>query len=175
MNNTGINTGINTEIDTEIDKKVNVYIEIEQGSNIKYEFCKKKNALVVDRMIDDPYVYPYSYGFIPNTLAEDGDELDILILSDDNIKNDTYYDVYIIGCLVMEDEKGMDEKILCVLEKDYDKIKNIDDIEEDNKNKIYYFFENYKKKSIGKWSNVIGFINKDLSINLFKKSLLKRE
>jgi len=156
-----------------MNKKVDIYIEIEKDSNIKYEFCKKKNALIIDRILDNPYIYPYAYGFIPNTLAEDGDELDVLILTDDIIKNDTYYTGYIIGCLVMEDEKGMDEKILCVFEKDYEKIKDINDIDEDTKNKIYSFFENYKKKTIGKWSNVIGFINKELSINLYNKSIIK--
>jgi inorganic pyrophosphatase len=156
-----------------MDQKVNIYIEIEKDSNIKYEFCKKKNTLIIDRLLDKPYVYPYAYGFIPNTLAEDGDELDVLILTDDILNNDTHYIGYIVGCLVMEDEKGMDEKILCVFEKDYEKIKDLNDIDDDTKNKIYYFFENYKKKTIGKWSNVIGFINKELSINLYNKSIIK--
>ena len=156
-----------------MDKKVDIYIEIEKDSCIKYEFCKTKNSLVIDRLLDHPYVYPYAYGFIPNTLAEDGDELDVLILSDDIIKNDKHYHAYIVGCLVMEDEKGMDEKILCVFEKDYEKIKDLNDIDEDSKNKIYYFFENYKKNTVGKWSNVIGFINKELSINLYNKSIIK--
>ena len=154
--------------------QINVYIEIEKNSNIKYEFCKKKNTLIIDRILDEPYVYPFAYGFIPNTLAEDGDELDVLILCDDNINNNEYYDVYIIGCLVMEDEKGMDEKILCVFEKDYEKIKDLNDIDEDIKNKIYFFFENYKNTSIGKWSNVIGFINSELSINLYHKSIITK-
>ncbi len=157
-----------------MEKKVNVYIEIEKDSNIKYEFCKKKNTLIVDRVLDNPFVYPYSYGFIPGTLAEDGDELDILILTDDIIKNDTYHDVYIIGCLVMEDEKGMDEKILCVFEKDYENMNDLDNINEDIKNKIYHFFKNYKKNTIGKWSKVIGFINKELSINLYNKSIINK-
>lgn len=156
----------------ENDNKIRVYIEIENGSNIKYEFCKKNKKLIVDRILDDPFVYPYSYGFIPNTIAEDGDELDILLLTEENIVNDKEYDVFIIGCLVMEDEKGMDEKILCVLENDYNDIKDIDDINLEIKNKIYNFFKDYKKNSIGKWSNVIGFINKELSIKLYKKSIV---
>jgi inorganic pyrophosphatase len=156
---------------------IKVYIEIEKGSNIKYELCKKSNKLMVDRILDEPFVYPYSYGFIPNTLAEDGDELDILILTNDElendgINNDNYYEVYIVGCLVMEDEKGMDEKILCVLEKDYENIKDLCDIDEITKNKIYTFFSEYKKNNIDKWSNVIGFINKELSIKLYKKSII---
>ena len=150
-------------------EKIKVYIEIEQFSNIKYEYDKEINKLVIDRILDDPFKYPYAYGFIPNTLASDNDELDILIISDKEIENDTYYDVYIIGCLVMEDEKGMDEKILCVFEEDYEKINDISDLNKNIKDDIYNFFSNYKKKSIEKWSKVIGFINKDLSIELYKK------
>jgi inorganic pyrophosphatase len=162
---------------TDNNEIIKVYIEIEKGSNIKYEFCKKNNKLIVDRILDEPFVYPYSYGFIPNTLAEDGDELDILVLTNDELENDginnnTYYEAYIVGCLVMEDEKGMDEKILCVLEKDYKNIKDLCDIDETTKNKIYTFFSEYKKNNIDKWSNVIGFINKELSIKLYKKSIV---
>ena len=147
--------------------KIKVYIEIEQFSNIKYEYDKDQQKLIIDRILDEPFTYPYSYGYIPNTLALDNDELDVLIISDKPIKNDTYYDVYIIGCLVMEDEKGMDEKILCVLEED--DISNLDD---KVKNDIYNFFANYKKNSINKWSRVIGFTSKDLAIELYKKSII---
>jgi len=153
-------------------EKIKVYIEIEQFSNIKYEYDKTINKLIIDRILDEPFKYPFSYGFIPNTLANDSDELDALIITNKKIVNDAYYDVYIIGCLVMEDEKGMDEKILCVLEEDYEEINDISDLNENIKDNIYYFFSNYKKKSIEKWSKVIGFINKDLSIELYKKTLL---
>ena len=154
------------------NQKVNVYIEIEKDTNIKYEINKENGKLEIDRVLPYPYFYPYAYGYIPNTLACDNDELDILVISDKQIKNDKYYNVYIIGCLVMEDEKGLDEKILGVLEEDYELIKNIDDLNDEIKNNIYWFFSNYKNKTIGKWSKVLGFINKDKSINLYKKYLL---
>ena len=152
-----------------ISKKVNVYIEIEQFSNIKYEYDKVKKELIIDRILDEPYVYPYAYGFIPNTLADDNDELDAIIITNKEIKNDKYYNVYIIGSLIMEDEKGMDEKILCVFEEDYKIVSDIDQLNEDIKKEIHSFFSNYKKKSIDKWSKVIGFINKELSIRLYDK------
>jgi len=155
------------------NQKISVYIEIEQNSNIKYEFDKKHGKLIVDRILDEPYVYPYAYGYIPNTLADDNDELDILIITNKECKNDSYYDVYIIGCLLMEDEKGMDEKILCVFEEDYDKIYDISQINDNIKNQIYSFFSNYKNKSEDRWSKVIGFVNKDEAIELYKKSLLE--
>jgi inorganic pyrophosphatase len=156
-----------------MDNKITVFIEIEKDTNVKYEYDKIKKELIVDRILDSPFVYPYAYGFIPNTIAEDQDELDVLILSDKKIDNNQYYDVYIIGALVMEDEKGMDEKILCVFEEDYLKMNDIDKINETVKNEINYFFTNYKKKNINKWSHVIGFINKELSIELYKKSIIK--
>ena len=59
-------------------EKLRIYLEIKKDSNIKYEFDKTKNELVVDRILPDPYYYPFAYGFIPNTLADDNDELDIL-------------------------------------------------------------------------------------------------
>ena len=153
--------------------KVDVYIEIEKNSNIKYEYDKKNKKLEIDRVLDKPFVYPYAYGFIPNTMADDKDELDALIITDKDIKNDQYYEVYIIGSLAMEDEKGMDEKILCVLEEDYENINDISDLNKNIKDNIHYFFSNYKKKSIEKWSKVIGFINKELSIELYKKCILQ--
>lgn len=150
-------------------KKVTVYIEIEQFSNIKYEYDKNKKELVIDRILDEPFVYPYAYGFIPNTLAEDQDELDALIITKKKIKNNKNYNAYIIGSLIMEDEKGMDEKMICVFEEDYKNVSDIDQLNEDIKKEIFHFFANYKKKSIDKWSKVIGFINKELSIRLYEK------
>ena len=94
------------------NQKISVYIEIEQNSNIKYEFDKKQGKLIVDRILDEPYVYPYAYGYIPNTLADDNDELDILIITNKECKNDSYYDVYIIGCLVMEDTSSGKTELL---------------------------------------------------------------
>jgi len=152
-----------------MNKMVNSYIEIEQYSNIKYEFNKDTNKLEVDRILEYPYFYPYAYGFIPNTLAEDNDELDILIISDKKIANNNYYNVYIIGCLVMKDEKGMDEKILGVLEEDFDNIKDMGDLSDEIKNNIHWFFSNYKNKTSGKWSKVIGYLDKEESIKLFEK------
>lgn len=157
-----------------MNNKVRVFIEIEKLSNIKYEYDKDKKELVIDRILDLPFVYPYAYGFIPNTLADDNDELDALIITNKELKNNANYDAYIIGTLVMEDEKGMDEKLLCVFDEDYQEIQDIDDLSENIKNSIHDFFSNYKKKTIGRWSRVIGFINKELSIKLYEKSIVTK-
>ena len=104
-----------------------------------------------------------------NTLADDNDELDVLIITDKHLKNDTCYSAYIIGALYMEDEKGIDEKVLCVLEEDYKQIKDITDLSVEIKNNISVFFDNYKKNVDGKWSKVGDFINKQKSIQLYEK------
>ena len=151
-------------------QKLQVYIEIQKDSNIKYEFDKQQNILVVDRILPYPYYYPYAYGFIPNTLAMDGDDLDILVITDEKLDINTYHDVFIVGVLVMEDEKGMDEKVLCVLENDYKNITNITDFDESVLENIHWFFSNYKSKTPGKWSNVLGYENADFAEELYKNS-----
>ena len=153
-----------------MDNKVSVYIEIEKGGCIKYEFNKSTNKLEVDRVLPDAYGYPYSYGFIENTLAMDGDDLDALIITEKPLKNDAHYDVYIIGVLVMEDEKGMDEKVLCVLEEDHAQIQTIDDLSDDIKNRIHWFFSNYKSNTPNKWSVVHHYQDKNRAVCLFQES-----
>jgi inorganic pyrophosphatase len=155
-----------------MDQKVKVYIEIEKNSNLKFEYNHTNNELELDRILDKPHVYPYAYGFIINTIAKDLDELDALILTDKFIKNDEYYNVYMIGVLIMEDEKGLDEKVLCVLEEDYNKINDLNDIDQNIKNKIHYFFSNYKNNSDNRWSKVYNFKDKSSAIKLYNEYLL---
>lgn len=155
-----------------MNKKVEVYIEIEKGSNEKYELDKETGKLILDRVLPHPYFYPYSYGFITNTLAMDGDELDLLIISEKKIVKDEFYHVYIIGVLVMEDEKGIDEKILCVFEEDYEEINDIDDLSNEIKDNIHWFFSNYKSKTLNKWSKVSGYENKQYAIELYNRTQL---
>lgn len=156
-----------------MDARIRVYIEIEKDSNMKYETCKDTKALVLDRVLPAPYVYPYPYGYIVNTRAADGDELDVLILTERLIPRDTFLDVYIVGVLIMEDEKGMDEKILCVLPEDADRITDIGDVSADIQERIHKFFTNYKKADgPSKWSCVGGFRNKRHAVTLYKNCQL---
>ena len=155
-----------------MDKKVTVFIEIEKDSNEKFEYNHETKTLELDRILESPYFYPYSYGFIPNTKAKDNDELDILIVTNKPILKGNFYEVFIVGVLVMEDENGMDEKVLCVLEEDYDKINDLSHIDDNIKKSIHSFFSNYKNKSIGRWSKVYGFEDKSYAIDLYKKSLV---
>ena len=153
------------------DAIVPVYIEIMKDSKIKYEYDKAQSKLIIDRMLDTQEGYPYAYGFIPHTLADDGDDLDALIITTIPIPNDTQYKVYIIGALIMEDEKGMDEKILCVLPEDYKSIRDISDLSMNIKEKLNTFFSTYKLNVPGKWSKTYGFMNKADAIKLYERTL----
>ena len=153
-----------------MDRKVSIYIEIEKDSNMKYEFNKETNKLELDRILPYPYYYPYCYGYITNTLALDGDELDALIITDKKIEKDKHYEAYIVGVLVMSDEKGMDEKILCVLEEDYATIDNLNKLSKDTLDNIHWFFSQYKLKTPGKWSFVNGFREKEVAIQLHRRA-----
>jgi len=155
-----------------MDRKVRVYIEIEKGSNQKFEYNKMNRKLELDRVLKPPFTYPYSYGFIVDTLGKDGDELDVLIMTDKVLANDRYYDVFIVGVLVMEDEQGMDEKLLCVLESDYVSIKDMSDVSDGIKENVQHFFTNYKNNTDGRWSKVYGFQNKEFAIKLFEECLV---
>jgi inorganic pyrophosphatase len=152
---------------------VPIFIEIPKGSNQKYEYCKQQGKLVLDRVLPEPFVYPYSYGFIPNTLADDGDELDALVLCDEPIPSDTRLAAHIIGALLMEDEKGIDHKILAVLDSDYESgaIRDISDIPAFQLESIQSFFSNYKFGEPEKWSSVKGFVSKKGARQIYKSSL----
>ena len=156
-------------METQMNAKTTVFIEIERNSNIKYEFSKEQNQLIIDRILPRPYVYPYSYGFIPNTLAMDDDELDALIITNMPLMRGCSYPAYIVGVLIMEDEKGLDEKILCVLEKDYADINDINHLSASKRSEIFEFFSNYKKSDPGRWSKVHGFENQQYAIQLYEK------
>jgi len=147
--------------------KVRVYIEIEQNSNLKYETCKETNTLMLDRVLPPPYVYPYPYGYIVGTRAADGDDLDIVVLTEKPVSKDTYLDVYIVGVLIMEDEKGMDEKVLCVLREDADRITDIGDVSAEIQERVSWFFSNYKTNTDGKWSKVSGYRDKSYAMDLY--------
>ena len=155
---------------------ISVYIEIEKGSNFKYEFNKQTNQLELDRILTEPHVYPYAYGFIPHTLAEDGDELDVLVVTENAtpIKNDSYIEAYIVGALLMEDEHGNDHKVLAIPKDEYETgtIHSLYDMSAETLESIQTFFANYKKNEPDKWSIVSGFVGKPGAMQLYKKSLL---
>lgn len=125
---------------------VNAIIEIPAGSRIKYEIDKETGLVTVDRVLYSPFHYPAEYGYIPKTLAPDGDPADVLVL----INGSTYPGVVIrarpIGMLKMHDDKGRDDKILCVAADDpnYAHVETLDDLPPHFMKEVEHFFVTYK-------------------------------
>ena len=144
-------------------QKLWAHIEITpECGPVKYEF-DARFGLVVDRFLRTPMHYPLPYGYIANTLAEDGDALDILVMVPSAIMPTSWIQVRPVAVLVMEDEKGMDQKILAVpinaVSHLYDNIQNISDVPQDLLDRITDFFLYYKTRDSDKWSKVHDFLD----------------
>jgi inorganic pyrophosphatase len=127
--------------------KLNVIIEIPKGSNLKYEYDRKTKKISIDRKLDENDVYPQAYGFIPEALDYDGDELDILVFSTKEFKPGSHTSINVIGAMEMIDDGETDTKLLGVDLSDH-KFQKISDLKELPKKmleEIKYFFETYKR------------------------------
>jgi inorganic pyrophosphatase len=138
---------------------LNVIIEVPLGGEpIKYEIDKASGAPFVDRFLYTPMRYPGNYGFIPHTLCGDGDPLDALIMNSRPVVPGCVVRVRPFGVLVMEDDKGMDEKLLVVpahsLTAMYDDVHDIGDIQPIQLERVKHFFAHYKDLEPGKWSKI---------------------
>jgi len=126
-------------------------IEIPRGSRVKYEVDHGTGRVFLDRVLFTPMGYPANYGYIDNTLGEDGDPLDALVLLDRDLFPGILAKVRPVGVLRMSDEAGGDDKVLCVpADVRFDDIKDIDDVNEYHKAEIKHFFEQYKALEPGK-------------------------
>ncbi len=143
---------------------INVVIEIPQGSQVKYEVDKESGAVVVDRFLFTPMAYPAAYGFIPGTLADDGDPADVLVLAPAAMVPGAVIRVRPIGMLQMEDESGQDEKIICVphdkISLMYTDVQAVEDLPAIVRQQIEHFFTRYKDLEPGKWVKVTGWADK---------------
>ncbi len=155
---------------------MNVFIEISKGSNLKYEHDKVLNSLILDRILHNTNVFPYNYGYIPNTLSPDGDPLDIIILCDYPINPGCYAKCKILGGIETTDESGIDDKIIAVLDDNLDqKSKYYNDISDINKvdlDNILYFLKHYKDNELDKYVNVGKIYNKKEAEEVIKKYTL---
>ena len=141
---------------------INVIIEVAIGGEpIKYEMDKKAGVLVVDRFLYTPMRYPGNYGFVPHTLSEDGDPIDVLIANTRPIVPGALINVRPIGVLRMQDEAGSDEKIVAVpsprLTRRYEHVHNYTDLPVITLEQITHFFEHYKDLERGKWVKLAGW------------------
>lgn len=149
---------------------INVLIEIPAGSKNKYEFDKELNAFALDRVLYSSVQYPYDYGFVPNTLADDGDPLDGMVLIDQPTFPGCVIPARPIGMLEMIDGGDRDEKILCVPDKDprYAQVKSLKDIAPHRLDEIAEFFRSYKNLE-KKVTEILGWKDIDQVMPLVEK------
>jgi inorganic pyrophosphatase len=141
---------------------VNVIVEVPiAGEPIKYELDKEAGTLVVDRFLHTPMRYPGNYGFVPHTLSEDGDPIDVLIANTRPIFPGAVINVRPVGVLRMTDESGGDEKIIAVpadrLTQRYVAVREYTDLPNITLEQIQHFFEHYKDLEPGKWVKMAGW------------------
>jgi len=148
----------------------NVVVEIPKGSTNKYEIDQQTGAIKLDRVLFSPLFYPCDYGYIPQTHYRDGDPIDVLLMISHPTFPGCVVEAKAIGVLEMKDEKGSDEKIVCVATKDprYSERKSLNDLQEHTKKEIIHFFEVYKtleEKSV----EVIGWNDVALALQIIEK------
>ncbi|WP_043317483.1 inorganic diphosphatase [Microbulbifer sp. HZ11] len=146
----------------DLPNDINVIIEIPANHDpIKYEVDKDADAVFVDRFVATPMFYPANYGYVPQTLSEDGDPLDVLVVAPYPVMVGSVIRSRVIGVLNMTDESGVDAKLLAVphtkLTKLYDHVNEIGDLPELLIKQIEHYFENYKALEAGKWVKVDGW------------------
>ena len=138
---------------------LNAVIEVVSDSRDKYEYKSEWEAFVLDRMIPSSVVFPVEYGFVPQTWYDDEDPLDIMVMSYEPLEVGCIVRVRVIGVLMIEDEKGADQKILSVLVDDarFDGIHDIADVHVHHLREIQEFFETYKRLEPHKWVKIMGW------------------
>lgn len=162
--------------------EVNVIVEIPARSMpVKYELDKETGAMFVDRFLSTPMFYPCNYGYVPHTLSEDGDPVDVLVLTPLPLLTGTVIECRPVAVLNMTDEKGPDAKIFAVplssQTSHYNHVKTLEDIRPDTIAAIEHFFEHYKDLEEDKWVKIDGWSGIDAahkevvdSINRYQKS-----
>lgn len=145
-----------------------IYVAIEIPANhdpIKYEIDKDADCLMVDRFMATPMFYPANYGYVNETLSDDGDALDVLVVTPYPVAPGSVIRARPVGILNMSDEAGQDAKLLAVphskLTALYDDVEEYTDLPELLIKQIEHFFENYKDLEKGKWVKVDGWANAD--------------
>ena len=159
----------------DVPNDINVIIEIPEKSSIKYEVDKDSGAIFVDRFLSTAMYYPCNYGYIPHTLADDGDPMDVLVLAPEPVAPGSVIRCRPIGMLNMIDESGGDVKILAVphdkICKDYRDIKSYLDVNPGLIKMIEHFFTHYKDLETGKWVKIDKWYEADEAKEAIVKSM----
>ncbi len=142
---------------------IEVVIEIPRGSRNKYEYDHERHVIRLDRRLFTATVYPADYGFVPDTLGEDGDPLDALVLLEDPTFPGCMVTARPVGVFLMSDENGPDAKLICVLDRDpmMDDVADLRDLPQHLLDEIEHFFDVYKALEPGKSSSTAGFEGRD--------------
>lgn len=155
---------------------INVVVEVPLGGEpIKYEFDKASGAIFVDRFLYSAMRYPCNYGFMPGTLSDDGDPVDVMVHGSRPLVPGAVVAARPVGVLLMEDEAGLDEKILAVpsprLTQFYDKIGDYTDLPAILLERIEHFFGHYKDLEPDKWVKIKGWEGADTARRLIEKGM----
>ena len=153
--------------------KLNIFIENPKGTSNKYELDKESGRIMLDRALYSSVYWPFEYGFIENTLSEDGDPLDAMVLVNEPTFPGCVIPSKVIGMLNMEDESGIDYKIIAVpddkIDPRFKHINSIDDLTEHQRKEIQEFYEVYKRLEPNKWVKVTGFESKERAEEIIEK------
>src|SRR5258708_9076632 len=153
-------------------EKFNVVLEIPKNSPIKYEYDHNTDKFIKDFIFKNGFVYKYNYGFIPQTLAEDGDTLDVLVLSEQEIATGTVIQAQAIGMIEMLDRRQSDNKILAVPVGEKSKLKSVGDLTPQQLQEFRDFFAEIARQK-NKTIIINGFLDKDLAIAEIRRCQLK--
>ena len=159
---------------------VNVIIEVSLGSDpVKYEFDKESGAIFVDRFLHTAMFYPANYGFIPHTLSGDGDPCDVLVVGRVPVVPGAVVRSRPVGVLMMEDESGIDEKILAVpvdkLHPYYTDVVSYRELPEILRDQIAHFFTHYKDLEKNKWAEVTRWGEAEEASRLIEEGIARAE
>ncbi len=157
-------------------EEINVIIEVPVGGEpIKYELDKESGALFVDRFLYTPMRYPGNYGFVPDTLSDDGDPIDVLVCNTRALVPGAVISCRPVGVLVMEDDGGQDEKVIAVpsahITRRYDDVKNYSDLPAISLEQIQHFFEHYKDLEPGKWVKIQKWADADTAKQFIQEAI----
>ena len=165
---------------TGLDVPHDIYVVIEipaHGPGIKLELDKESGALLLDRFMATPMHYPCNYGFVPHTLSDDGDPIDVLVANTRPIIPGAVMNVRPIGVLKMEDDGGGDEKIIAVptpkITQRYVNVKNHVDLPQITREQIEHFFLHYKDLEPGKWVKLKGWGDADEARRLISEAIAR--
>ncbi|MBI3514380.1 MAG: inorganic diphosphatase [Proteobacteria bacterium] len=157
-----------TKISTghDVPNDINVIVEVAQGgAPVKYELDKNSGAMVVDRFLHTAMFYPGNYGFVPHTLSDDGDPIDVLVVAQVPVVPGAVVRCRPVGALLMEDEAGGDEKVIAVpvdkLGPFYSGVASYQDLPAILCDQISHFFQHYKDLEPGKWVKIVRWVGPD--------------